>query len=70
MWNFASVPIDSSLTTFQIAMEVMRSTKTDGDVSIDDISFTPSCQSTVGATLSPEVLTPSPPPDCKSGQFR
>lgn len=43
-----------------------------GDIAIDDVSFTPSCRPDSTATISPTVPTPTgtTPPGCKTGQFR
>ena len=55
--------------TFKVVIEAIRGKSYQGDIAIDDISFTPGCKPDFKATLTPDRLTPAPDPNCKAGEF-
>ena len=68
-WKAGKIYLRSD-KNFQIVIEGKRGTSYKGDISIDDISFSPDCQPDFKATLDPNPITASPPPGCKTGEFR
>ncbi|XP_047128245.1 MAM and LDL-receptor class A domain-containing protein 1 isoform X1 [Hydra vulgaris] len=68
IWLGASIDIMST-KNYQIAIEGRRGLSYSGDIAIDDISFTIGCNPDMKATLDPTMVTPSPPPGCKGGEF-
>lgn len=69
IWKSASVNMND-VKPFRVVIEAKRGVGYKGDISIDDISFTSDCKVDFKATLNPNPITPSPPPGCKSGQYR
>ena len=69
LWNFAKLLLRSN-KNYQLVIEARRGDGFLGDISVDDISFTSGCVPDYKATLSPNPITPSPPPGCKAGEFR
>lgn len=69
MWHSDYTFINSEGKNFQVVIEAKRGVSYRGDISIDDISFAGDCVVDSTATLDPHAFTPSPPPNCVSGQF-
>lgn len=73
-WRRAEIPLSSS-TPIQILIEGLIGPGWQGDIALDDISFTPGCTrgSTI-QTVSPVITTPTTPGgqlnQCNSAQFR
>ena len=55
---------------FRVVFEGKRGGGFKGDIAIDDVSFTPGCNVDFSVTLPPNIVTASPPPGCKTGEFR
>ncbi|CAF3608819.1 unnamed protein product, partial [Rotaria sp. Silwood2] len=51
---------------FQVLIEGVRGNSYEGDMGVDDISFTPGCQLQITATLPPFAYSTSPSPYCNS----
>ena len=68
IWRRAEVNIKSTMN-YQIVIEAITGEWYQGDIAIDDISFTPGCLADRRSTLSPDYVTITPPPGCKSGEF-
>lgn len=70
-WRRAEIHLNSAIN-YQVVIEGMSGPGYQGDIAIDDVSFTPSCRPDSTATISPTVPTPTgtTPPGCKTGQFR
>ncbi|EDO47788.1 predicted protein [Nematostella vectensis] len=69
IWNRAEINITSGVN-FQVVIEGKRGVSFQGDIAIDDISFTPGCRPDSTATISPNPPTSTPPPGCNSGEHR
>ena len=69
MWRRAEIPLVSAVN-FQVVIEGISGPGYQGDIAIDDVSFTPSCRPDTTATISPTLPTGVPPPGCNAGQFR
>lgn len=70
-WYKAVVYIPAANTkNYQIVIEVQRQHENHSPFSIDDISFSKECRPSLTATLDPRPVTPSPPPGCKSGEYK
>lgn len=70
-WRRAEIHLNSAVN-YQVVIEGMSGPGYQGDIAIDDVSFTPSCRPDSTATISPTVPTPTgtTPPGCKTGQIR
>lgn len=69
MWRRAEIPLVSAVN-FQVVIEGISGPGYQGDIALDDVSFTPSCRPDTTATISPTLPTGIPPPGCNVGQFR
>lgn len=68
-WRRAEIPLNSTVN-YQVVIEGTSGPGYQGDIAIDDVSFTPSCRPDSTATISPIVPTGTAPPGCTPGQFR
>jgi len=68
-WYRGDIPINSAIN-YQVVFEGVRGSDYQGDIAIDDISFTPGCKPDSTATIIPGVVTPTPPSGCTSGQTK
>ncbi|XP_033104873.1 MAM and LDL-receptor class A domain-containing protein 2-like [Anneissia japonica] len=57
-WHFASIVVNSRTEDFQFVIEGVRGSEYQGDISLDDISFTPDCEP--AAEDLPVMTTPVP----------
>ena len=64
-WKKATILLDDT-RPFRVVVEGVRGTGYQGDIAIDDISFTPECFKLSGATLAPVIPT-YPSGICKPG---
>lgn len=69
IWRRAEIPLVSAVN-YQVVIEGTSGPGYQGDIALDDISFTPNCRPDTGATISPIPPSGTPPPGCKSGQYR
>ena len=69
-WLRGEVNLSFMQMNFQVIIEGKRGGGYKGDIAIDDLSFTPGCNVDYAATLPPFIQTVSPPPGCKSGEFK
>lgn len=68
-WRRAEIHLVSAVN-YQVVIEGMSGPGYQGDIAMDDVSFTPICRPDSTATISPTVPTGTPPPGCQTGQFR
>lgn len=59
-----------SAVNFQVVIEGLVGPGYQGDIAVDDVSFTPSCRPDTTATISPSLPTGTPSPGCRTGQYR
>ena len=69
MWRRAEILLVSAVN-YQVVIEGKSGPGYQGDIAIDDVSFTPSCQPDSTATISPTLPTVTPSPGCNPGEFR
>ena len=68
-WQKAVVHIPAT-KNYQMVIEAHRAHKIHSKIAIDDVSFSKECRPSLTATLDPRQVTPSPPPGCKSGEYK
>ena len=69
LWRRAEILLVSAVN-YQVVIEGLSGPGYQGDIALDDISFTPSCRPDTSATISPIAPSGTPPPGCNSGQYR
>ena len=69
-WRRAEITFNFATTNYRIVIEGKRGGGFQGDIAIDDVSFTPACIVDFSATLAPVPITKAPPSGCKAGEFR
>lgn len=71
-WLLATMPVPTSQETWRIAIEAIRSMGPEGDVAIDDLTFSDSCSlggNTTTSTSTP-TMSPTTPGVCSDQQFQ
>ena len=69
IWRRAEILLVSAVN-YQVVIEGLSGPGYQGDIALDDISFTPNCRPDTTATISPIPPSGTPPPGCNSGQYR
>eukprot|EP00795_Rhopilema_esculentum_P012712 gene12712-3431_t len=69
-WYRDEINLSFMTRNFRVVFEGKRGGGFQGDIAIDDVSFTPGCNVDFSVTLPPNIVTASPPPGCQSGEFR
>ena len=69
IWRRAEILLVSAVN-YQVVIEGLSGPGYQGDIALDDISFTPNCRPDTTATISPIPPSGTPPPGCNLGQYR
>lgn len=69
MWRRAEIHLASNVN-FQVVIEGLSGPGFQGDIAIDDVSFTPNCRPDSTASISTTIPTGPPIPGCQPGKFK